>query len=258
MHTSSPFSMSRFIVATLVFASGWAAATEPDPVAEIEARLKSLYPSTRITAVRASEVTNLYEVTMGRNVAFTDTSGRYFIFGHLFDMREQTDLTAQRLAEINRIDFARLPLADAIKTVKGNGSRRLAVFSDPDCPYCKSLERELDKLDNVTVHTFLLPLEGLHPDAKAKAERIWCSPDRAKAWAIYMGKGTLADSASCPTPIQRIAELASTLGINGTPTLILGDGSLIPGVVSAAELDRRLNGLPVSAKVGAGPRVAGQ
>lgn len=258
MHVPSSIPMRCLVAAVLVSASGWVAAAEPTPVAEIDARLKSLYPSTRITAVRPAEVANLYEVTMGRNVAFTDATGRYFIFGHLFDMREQTDLTAQRLAEINRIDFARLPLQDAIKTVKGNGSRRMVVFSDPDCPYCKSLERELDKLDNVTVHTFLLPLEGLHPEAKAKAERIWCSADRAKAWAAYVNKGTLPEAATCATPIQRIAELAGTLGINGTPTLILGDGNLIPGVVPAAELDRRLNGLPASTKAGAGPRVAGQ
>lgn len=258
MHIPSSIPIRRIVAAVLVLASGWVAAAESTSVAEIEARLKSLYPATRITAVRPAEVANLYEVTMGRNVAFTDATGRYFIFGHLFDMREQTDLTAQRLTEITRIDFGRLPLEDAIKTVKGNGSRHLAVFSDPDCPYCKSLERELDKLDNVTVHTFLLPLDGLHPEAKGKAERIWCSPDRAKAWAAYMSKETLPDRAPCPTPIQRIAELAGSLGINGTPTLILSDGSLIPGVVPATELDRRLNGQPTTTKAGAGPRIAGQ
>jgi thiol:disulfide interchange protein DsbC len=121
-------------VLVLLSAASVVSAATPASEAEMEARLKELYPSTRITAVRPSEVSGLYEVTMGRSVAFTDPTGRYFVFGHLFDMKEQKDLTAQRLSDINRIDFAQLPLQDAIKTVRGDGSRKLAVFSDPDCP----------------------------------------------------------------------------------------------------------------------------
>ena len=130
----------------LMAMTGLAGAAPSVTETEMAGRLKELYPSTRITAVRQSEVAGLFEVTMSRNVAFTDFSGRYFVFGHLFDMREQKDLTAQRLSDINRIDFAQLPLQDAIKTVRGDGSRKLAVFSDPDCPYCKGLEGELSKL----------------------------------------------------------------------------------------------------------------
>jgi hypothetical protein len=123
---------------------------------------------------------------MGRNLAYVGSDARYFLFGHLYDMREQRDLTADRLEAARRIDFASLPLADAITTVRGDGSRVLAVFSDPDCPYCRKLEQELAKLDNVTVHTFLYPLGELHPEARQRAIAVWCAPDRAAAWKALM------------------------------------------------------------------------
>ena len=241
----------------LVSIAGVASASTSAVESEMETRLKELYPSTRITAVRQSEVAGLFEVTMGKNVAFSDSSGRYFVFGHLFDMREQKDLTAQRLSDINRIDFAQLPLQDAIKTVRGDGSRKLAVFSDPDCPYCKGLEGELAKLDNVSIFTFLYPLDGLHPEAKGKAERVWCASNRAKAWSELMATGKVAESPRCATPIERINQLANSLGINGTPTMILQDGSLIPGAAPAAEIDRRLAGSPATTKAAVTPKLKG-
>ncbi len=247
------------VLVLLSAASVVSAASPGSPASEteMEARLKELYPSTRISTVRPSEVSGLYEVTMGRSVAFTDPTGRYFVFGHLFDMKEQKNLTAQRLSDINRIDFAQLPLQDAIKTVRGDGSRKLAVFSDPDCPYCKGLEGELAKLDNVTLYTFLYPLEGLHPDARGKSERIWCASNRARAWSEFMTTGKLPDASKCATPIERINQLAGSLGINGTPTLILQDGSLIPGAASAAEIERRLAGKAAPIKAAVTPRLKG-
>ena len=131
------------------------AAQADDGAGNLEKRLKDLYPATRIERVQTSEIPVLYEVTMGKNSAYTDATGRYFIFGHLYDMKTQRDLTAERMGKLQRIDFSRLPLGDAIKTVRGKGERVLAVFSDPDCPYCKRLEAELDKLDNVTLYIFL-------------------------------------------------------------------------------------------------------
>jgi thiol:disulfide interchange protein DsbC len=250
-------SIVRPVATFLVVMAGVASASPNATETEMEARLKELYPSTRITAVRHSEVGGLFEVTMGRNVAFTDSSGRYFVFGHLFDMREQRDLTAQRLSDINRIDFAQLPLQDAIKTVRGDGSRKLAVFSDPDCPYCKGLEGELAKLENVSIYTFLFPLDGLHPEAKGKAERVWCATNPAKAWATLMTTGKVVDSPNCATPIARINQLATSLGINGTPTIILQDGSLIPGAASVAEINRRLAGQPAAADAAVAPRLKG-
>ena len=248
------------MVLVLVSAASVVSAASPGSPAsetEMEARLKELYPSTRISAVRPSEVSGLYEVTMGRNVAFTDPTGRYFVFGHLFDMKEQKDLTAQRLSDLNRIDFSQLPVQDAIKTVHGDGSRKLAVFSDPDCPYCKGLEGELAKLENVTVYTFLYPLEGLHPEARGKSERIWCASNRARAWSEFMTMGKLPNGPKCATPIERINQLAGSLGIHGTPTLILQDGSLIPGAAPAAEIERRLAGKAAPIKAAVTPRLKG-
>lgn len=244
--------MRKFVVSIAAFA---AATTVFADAGDVEKRLKEQYPATKITAVRETPVQGVYEVAMGRNVAYTDASGRYMIFGHLYDMKEQKDLTAQRLDEINKIDVSALPLSDAIKTVKGDGSRKLYVFSDPDCPFCQRLEREtMPKLDNVTIYTFLYPLEGLHPDAKRKAETIWCAKDRAKAWNDYMTTGNLPTEATqCDTPIERNIQLGNGLGINGTPTILTGDGTIVPGFVPASELERRLAaGAPQRAKTATG------
>ncbi len=244
--------MRKFVVSIAAFA---AATTVFADAGDVEKRLKEQYPATKITAVRETPVQGVYEVAMGRNVAYTDASGRYMIFGHLYDMREQKDLTAQRLDEINKIDVSALPLADAIKTVKGDGSRKLYVFSDPDCPFCQRLEREtMPKLDNVTIYTFLYPLEELHPDAKRKAETIWCAKDRAKAWDDFMKSGKLPDQVTrCDNPVERNIRLGGSLGINGTPTIIMGDGEMVPGFVPASELERRLAaGAPQRAKTATG------
>jgi thiol:disulfide interchange protein DsbC len=233
--------MRKLVVSVIAFA---AASAVFAGTGDVEKRLRERYPSTKITEVREGAIKGLYEVVMGRNVAYTDESGRYMIFGHLYDMKEQKDLTAQRLDEINKIDVSTLPLADAIKTVKGNGSRTLYVFSDPDCPFCRRLEREtMQKLDNVTIYTFLYPLDGLHPDSKRKAETIWCAKDRAKAWGDFMTSGKLPDGRTqCNNPIERNIRLASSLGINGTPTIIMSDGAMVPGFVPAPELEQRLSG----------------
>lgn len=233
--------MHKLVVSIIAFAVASAVYAGAD---DVEKRLKEQYPATKITSVRESPVKGVYEVVMGRNVAYTDESGRYMLFGHLYDMQEQKDLTAQRLDEINRIDVSALPLGDAIKTVKGDGSRTLYVFSDPDCPFCQRLEREtMPKLDNVTIYTFLYPLEGLHPDAKRKAETIWCAKDRAKAWGDFMTSGKLpGGSNKCDNPVDRNIRLGSSLGINGTPTIIMSDGAMVPGFVPASELERRLSG----------------
>jgi thiol:disulfide interchange protein DsbC len=125
-------------------------------------RLQALYPSTRFGAVNPTPWPGVFEVVMGTNLAYVDQSGQYFLFGHFYDMKAQRDLTAERKDQLARIDFDTLPLADAIKEVRGNGARMLAIFSDPDCPYCQKLETDLRDLSNVTIYTFLMPLVSLH------------------------------------------------------------------------------------------------
>lgn len=227
----------------LAVSLAWLSATAfADSSQDVLASLKEHYPATRFDRVQESAVKGIYEVIMGRNVAYTDDSGRYMIFGHLYDMKEQKDLTAGVLDELNKVDVSALPVADAIKTVKGSGERKLYVFSDPDCPFCKRLEPELAKIDNVTIYTFLYPLAALHPDAKRKANAIWCAKDRGKAWQEFMATGKLPEETKCDTPVERNIQLGNSLGINGTPTIILGNGTMVPGLMPANEIEKRLAG----------------
>lgn len=203
--------------------------------------LKKMYPSTTFKEVNRTNLPGVYEVVMGQNIAYVDQSGRYFLFGRMFDMQTQQDLTAAKQDDANRIEIADLPLADAIKTVKGNGSRVLYVFSDPDCPYCKQLEQNLLGLNDVTIYTFLFPIESLHPEAKGKAVSVWCSKDREAAWSALMLKGTAPQAQSCANPVDRNVALASRYGINGTPTLIAADGRKLPGAASADRISQWLD-----------------
>jgi len=216
----------------------------------VAANLKHAYPNTKIQSVSPTPLPGIYQVVMGRNVAFVDASGRYFIFGHLFDMQKQVDLTASTSASADdgtqnvRLNFKDLPLNEAIKTVHGNGSRVVAVFSDPECPYCRQLEPELAKLNNVTIYTFLLPLASIHPDSPAEATAIWCQHDRSKAWNDFMLRGTQTSppKAGCKTPLADIQTLAAKYNINGTPYLISGDGRIMPGAANSERLEAFIGG----------------
>ena len=157
-------------LATTVFGQ----TAEATPAERLLATLKERYPATAFTRVQNTPVPGLYEVVFGNNIAYAADDGRHFLFGHLFDLQTQRDLTAANAppttppSAATPVAFAALPLADAIKTVRGDGRRVLAVFSDPDCPYCHELEVQLAALDDATVYTFLLPLAALHPQATAK------------------------------------------------------------------------------------------
>jgi thiol:disulfide interchange protein DsbC len=225
----------------IAFAMTSLPASAADAAADaLAARLKDLYPATKVERVQRSEVPALFEVVMGKNAAYTDATGRYFVFGHLFDMKEQRDLTAERVEKMARVAFAELPLTDAIKTVRGKGERVLAVFSDPDCPYCRRLETELDKLDNVTLYTFPYPLEGLHPEAKEKSIAVWCAANRSQAWAELMKSGKAPSSSNCDHPIDRNIQLGQRLGIQGTPTLLSADGRTLPGAATKDRIEQWL------------------
>lgn len=235
------FQLSLFKRLFAIFTLMLSVAAQADEGAEsLEKHLKDLYPATQIERVQTSEISGLYEVMMGKNSAYTDATGRYFVFGHLYDMKAQRDLTAERMEKQQRINFAQLPLDDAIKTVHDKGERVLVVFSDPDCPFCKRLEPELDKLNNVTLYTFPYPLESLHPESPGKAVAVWCAPDRARAWADLMKTGKAPANKNCDNPIQRNIQLAQRLGVNGTPTLFAADGRMLPGAASVERIEQWL------------------
>lgn len=207
------------------------------------AKLRALFPETRIDEVRPTETSGLYEVVMGPNIAYIDASGRYWTFGHRYDMVERRDVTAPRLAAITgssggaapAIDTGTLPIAAALKTVRGNGRRVLHVFADPNCGYCKQLELGLAQVSDITVYTYLLPILSL--DSVDKAAAIWCAADRGAAWQAWMLKGVAPTGArDCPTPADKVAAAARRLRIDATPTLIAADGRKALGAMPPEEL----------------------
>jgi thiol:disulfide interchange protein DsbC len=231
------------VFAALLIGGGlWAGQATADEFDGLRAALQKTLPDVQIGEIRKTSW-GMYEVVAnGINVFYTDAAGDVAVFGRAIELKTRTDLSQQRVAELRRVDFSQLPLDKAIVRVKGAGERKLALFADPDCPYCKQMEPDLGKLDNVTIYTFLLPLTSIHPDALRKATLIWCAPDRGKAWDDWMLHGVLpaGGSLGCATPILEIAELAKRLHIDGTPGLVFADGQLVPGNMRREDIEARL------------------
>ena len=219
------------------FALPSAAQTGAPAPTSIAERLQALYPATRFGAVNTTQWPGVFEVVMGANLAYVDETGQFFLFGHLYDMKTQRDLTAERKDSLARVEFASLPLADAVKEVRGTGARTLAIFSDPDCPYCRRLEAEMKSLTDVTIYTFLMPIASLHPEARGKAIAVWCSEDRVAAWHALMWRDETISAKECPHPVDRNVALGERLGISGTPTLVAADGRVLPGATSNAQIE---------------------
>ncbi|RMG91653.1 MAG: DsbC family protein [Zetaproteobacteria bacterium] len=202
----------------------------------VEQAIRQAIPQLNITAVRPAPMEGLYEVQAGSNIYYADKNGRHLIVGgHIIDTQAQRDLTQERIEDITRIDWKRLPLDLAIVSGDPKAPHKLAVFTDPDCPYCKRLEALLKDLKGVRVYTFLYPLTQLHPDAWRKAQAIWCSKDRHDTLVKTMLEGIDPGHATCAHPLDRIGKLGDELGISGTPTLIAGDGRRMAGAPRSVE-----------------------
>jgi len=213
--------------------------------ASLRKALQPHFPGDKVESLKKTPYLGLYEVVVGGGLFYTDEKASYFFSGHVIDPKTGQSLTDGRLQQIKetrRINIDSLPLELAIKAVRGNGKRRVVVFSDPNCPYCKRLETELSKVTDVTIHTLLYPvLNG----SVATAAAIWCSADRLKAWDDFMLKGTAPTAKACETPIDRIIQVAQKHSVSGTPTLIFADGSVAPGMIPAEMIEKRLGAMPI-------------
>ena len=234
--------MAIRIIWTLLLLTLVSAAFAEDESASLRKALEAQLPGARIGAITKTPY-GLYEIVVnGSEVIYTDEKATVVFQGRLIDLKSRTDLTAKRLEELRHVDFSQLPLDKAIVKVKGSGARKLAVFSDPDCPFCKKLEPELEGITDVTIYTFLFPIPSLHPDAMRKATLIWCAPDRVKAWDDQMlrGQAPQKSNLSCATPILEIQQLADQLGIAGTPGLVFQNGKLVPGLITRDQIEVNL------------------
>jgi thiol:disulfide interchange protein DsbC len=208
---------------------------------QIKAKLQKSFANVKFESVRPSAAwPGLYEVVTESELAYTNADGSLLFAGHIVDTGTKENLTSKRWNELNRIDIKTLPLDNAIKSVKGDGSRTLVVFSDPDCPYCQELEKELQDVSNVTIYTFLYPLESLHPQARDKANNIWCAADRAAVWSNWMLNKTLAFSSCEQTVIASNIELGMKHKVLSTPTLFFVDGQRVNGSISRDEIEASL------------------
>lgn len=198
----------------------------------------------KLDEVRPAAMPGLWEIRAGNEIRYTDASGSFLIEGELIDLKSRRNLTEDRLAKINQIDFASLPLKDALVWKSGKGTRRIAVFADPNCGYCKRFERSLQEVKDVTVYTFLIPILG--GDSPEKSRNIWCAKDSQATWLSWMLEGKVppkVGSGCDDAAVERNLALARKHMVNGTPAVIFEDGSRAPGAISAEQLERRLAAL---------------
>ena len=194
----------------------------------------------KIDEITKTPIPGIYELRMGTDVMYSDEQGNHLIEGSVIDTRSRANLTEARLNKLSAIDFASLPLKDAMVWKQGTGARRIAVFADPNCGYCKKFERDLQQVKDVTVYTFLIPILG--GDSPEKATNIWCAKDNTRAWRDWMleAKAPPRSMGSCETPMARNLALIRKHKVNGTPAIVFEDGTRVPGALSAEQLEKQL------------------
>jgi thiol:disulfide interchange protein DsbC len=230
------------LLAALICGTSLAAGDDipPEIAAKIRATLHERIPDLRVESIHKSPVAGLYELNTGAELLYTN-DGTLIFAGRIVDSKSREDLTAARWDELNAIDFKTLPFDLAIKSVRGDGSRKIAVFADPLCPYCRQLEQEMQGVTNVTVYTFLFPLETIHPGASVKAVEIWCSKDRSSAWSKWMLQKTDPGDTRCTgAPIDKLQALGQKLNVDSTPTFFTADGKRTRGAIKHNEIEQLL------------------
>jgi thiol:disulfide interchange protein DsbC len=235
--------MKNWILAALLAAlSALALAQTPPPAARgsadesaVRTRVEQRFNAKPDSATRMPF--GLWEIVIGTEVFYVDQEVNYAFVGRVLDAKTRDDLTAKKRDELLRVDFKSLPLDQAFKIVRGDGSRKLVTFEDPNCGYCKKLYRDIAGLKNVTIYTFLYPI--LSQDSFEKSKAIWCAKDRAKAWDDWMlnGKAPASAAADCKNPLQQNMELGRKLEVTGTPTIVFADGRRMPGAVPLEKIE---------------------
>lgn len=240
--TTMSFSIRQWLATALlalsVMGSVWAQGQEATIRKNISERIPQI---PKIEEVTRSPMPGLYEIRLSTNeIYYTDAEGNFLIQGSLIDTKNRRNLTEEREAKLGAVDFNTLPIKDAITMVRGNGKRKLAIFEDPNCGYCKRFERDLAKVDNVTIYLFLYPVLGQSSVDKSKA--VWCAKDPAAAWSDMMTRDQApANAATCNTAaIERNTEFGRKHKITGTPTLIAQDGTRVPGAISTPQIEKLL------------------
>jgi thiol:disulfide interchange protein DsbC len=259
----SPTLLAPFVALLLAAAATFPAAAQSAPAragaakpaaasAEAQAVKKLLeerFPGAQVRHVAKAPFLGLYEAIFDDQMVYVDPKANYVFVGSVYDAKTKTNLTERKSRELNRVAWGELPLDLAIRKVKGNGARKLAVFSDADCPFCKRLEETLKSVDNVTIYTFLFPIDQLHPDAARKSRMIWCAPDRVKAWDDFFVSGALpANSGDCDHPIEATRALGQKLRVTATPTMVFADGTIVPGAIPVQALETELARAEAEAK----------
>ena len=231
----------RSLVATALLMLCFSSAMAQGHEATIRKNLSERIPQIpKIEEISRTPMAGLFEVRLSTNeIYYSDAEGNFLIQGSLIDTKSRRNITEEREAKLSAIDFNTLPLKDAITLVRGNGKRKLAVFEDPNCGYCKRFERDLSKVDNVTIYLFLYPI--LSADSADKSRNVWCAKDPASAWTQLMSRDQAPASAQCSTAaIERNIEFGRKHKITGTPTLIAQDGSRVPGAINTAQIEKLL------------------
>lgn len=224
--------MIKALTLLLLASASIAQASEADIQSALQKRVPQLGT---IKQVIKSPVPGLYEVVTQDHLFYTDETAQYLIDGGIYDLKNMRNITEERSRKLFAIDFDGLPLKLAVKKVKGKGTRKLAIFTDPNCGFCKKLEHELLRIDNVTLYLFLYPI---FPGSEEKARGVYCSKNQVKAWDDLMQRDIMPPAGKCDFPVSQIMALGRQLKVNGTPALIFSDGTINPGYMPATELEK--------------------
>jgi len=230
--------IARF-TAALALAASFAFPALAQQEERVKAELKKRIPEAPVDSVRKINFGGLYEVVAGGEIYYTDEGANFLVVGNIVDLKTKQNITEARMRQVNAIKWSELPLDQAVKITRGNGSRKIAIFEDPNCGYCKRFERDLLGVTDITVYVFLYPI--LAADSVEKSKAVWCNVDKGKAWLDHMTKDVqISGDTKCVTPIDKNLALGRAKHVAGTPTIIFENGERVPGAMTLADFEKKL------------------